>query len=520
MNTAELITTNTDFIVSLNPATGEEVGRVHSYSVAEAQIAIEKAGVAQKRWEAAGLAERINTLKRFRDVLVDHMDELCHLISLENGKPMQEAMETEVLPMIDLTDYFVKRAPKILADQKISMHLLKHRKSYLHYRPRGVVLVISPWNFPFTIPGGSIVMALLAGNAVIHKPASLTPLIAEKIRELFDHAGLEKDIYQVLPSPGRVASEMIKMGVDYVNFTGSTSIGKRVAALCGELLIPCSMELGGKDPMIVCDDADLNQAVGAAVWGGLANAGQVCASVERIYAHESIYDEFVTRVTREVSSLRVGDPSLSEQDMGPMVDPNQLDIVEAQVNEAISKEATVKVGGKRLDGPGQFFEPTVLVDVDDTMKVVSEETFGPVIPIMKYSFEADVIRRANDSNFGLNAYVFTKDIRKGNRIARQLEAGTVMINEALITHGMPETPWQGVKESGVGKVHSDQGLRDLSIAYHINEPRLNSPVRSPFWYPYSEKGYKRLKSLVHILFGKGAQNKLKSLGALLLGWMI
>jgi len=501
----------TDGIISFNPSTGEELDRVKSFNEEEAQIALTKAEVAQKAWEENGIDERIKVLRRFQGLLMDEMDDFCKLISLENGKPAQEALETEVLPIIDLSNYFTKRAKKILADQKIPLHLMKHRKSFLHYRPRGVVLVISPWNFPFAIPTGTVIMSLLAGNAVVHKPASLTPLIALKTKELFERAGLDPDLYQVLPSAGYIGSRMIEMGVDYVNFTGSTGVGLQVAATCGSKLTPCSMELGGKDPLIVCKDADLDSAVGSIVWGGLANAGQICASVERVYAHKDVYNQVVERVVDKVKTLRVGDPSTGEVDMGPMVDINQLEIIDRQIKDAVSKGAHVLTGGNRIEGKGQFFEPTVIVDVNDTMDIINEENFGPVIPIFSVENDEEAIRLANDSEYGLSAYVFTSDADKGRKIAKRLEAGTVMVNDVLITHGAPETPWQGVKESGMGKVHSDQGLRDLCQAYHVNEESFALPFENPFWQPYSEAMYNRLKSTVKILYRESISDKLKGL---------
>jgi len=498
-------------ITSHNPATGEPLGQVRSFTTEEAKAAIERARAAQKTWAEKSLNERITYMRRFQHLLTEQADDVCRLISQENGKPLQEAMETEVMPIIDLTSYFCNNAKRILSDQRIPLHLLKYRRSYLTYRPRGLMLIISPWNFPFTIPSGAIVMGLIAGNAVIQKPASLTPLIALRTQEIFTEAGLDPDLFQVVPGPGVLGSRMIEMGVDYVNFTGSTAVGLRVAELCGRLLIPCSMELGGKDPAIVCDDANLDMAAGSIVWGGLANAGQVCASVERVYAHEKIYDALVEKVVERTKKLRVGDPSMGDVDMGPMVDPNQLKIVEHQVNDALSHGAKPLVGGKRIESPGNFFEPTVLVDVTDDMEVIRDETFGPVIPIMKYADDDEAVERSNNSEYGLNAYVYSTDRERARRIARKLEAGTVMINETLLTHGCPELPWQGCKKSGLGKVHSDQGLRDLCYPYHINEDTVLQPPASPFWQPYSGWMYNALLASVKALYGRGVGGRIDGL---------
>lgn len=501
-----------------SPATGEVLGTVDTIDLEDARSALVRARAAQERWAATPIRERARVITRFRDLLLDHADEVCQLLSQENGKMLQESLEMEVFPIADLASYFASRAHKILEPRDIPLHLLKYRRSYLHYRPRGVVFVIAPWNFPLAIPFGTVIMALLAGNAVLLKPASLTPLIALKGRALMLEAGIDPDLFQVLPCPGAVASEIIDLGVDYVNFTGSTTVGKHVAARCGQALVPCSMELGGKDPAIVLPDANLEYTVNALVWGAFANAGQVCASVERVYVHESIYDEVVERVVKRVEELRVGDPLGGEFDMGPMTDPGQLAIVQKQVEASVAAGATVRTGGTRIDGPGQFFAPTVLTDVDESMPCLAEETFGPTLPLLKYKTEAEAIRRANDSVFGLDAYVFTTDRARGRAIAEQLEAGTVMVNEVLFTHALPETPWGGVKESGIGRVHSDDGLRDLCECTHINEERVVLPLQSsPFWHPYSDEMYQRILGAARLVLRKGVRQRVRGLCSIVSG---
>lgn len=475
-----------------NPANGERIGSVRAATLDDAREAVHRARRAQRRWEAVGVDERVRVIRRFKDILLDRAEEVTELISRENGKVLQESFEMEVFPIVDLASYFAGRAKDVLAPRRINLHLLRHRRSYLHYRPRGVVLIISPWNFPFVIPFGEVIMALLAGNAVILKPASLTPLIALKGRELFDEAGLEADLLQILPCAGSVAYELIGSGVDYVNFTGSTEVGIRVSEACGRNLIPCTMELGGKDAAVVLPDADLELVAGSLVWGAFANAGQVCASIERAYVHQSVYQEVVERVTERARRIRVGDPLLDGTDMGAITDPGQLEVIERQVAEAVAGGARATTGGRRLDGPGRFYPPTVLVDVNDQMTVAREETFGPTLPVMSYASVEEAISRANDSPFGLNAYVYGRDRGEMRRVAEQLEAGTVMVNETLITHACPETPWGGVKRSGVGRVHSDEGLRDLCVGYHVNEEVVPAPRWSPFWQPYSHKMYHAL----------------------------
>ncbi|MBI5499446.1 MAG: aldehyde dehydrogenase family protein [Deltaproteobacteria bacterium] len=486
-------------IVVRNPATGEVLGEVPSFTAEEARAAIDRARRAQRRWAKAPLGERAAVVHRFADRLLDRADDVSRKLTRENGKVLQESFQMEVFPVVDLARYFADHAARILEERRIPLHLLKHRKSSIHYKARGVALVIAPWNYPLSIPMGEVVMALLAGNAAILKPASLTPLIARTARELFDEAGLDADLFQVVTGPGSLGSEMIGMGVDHVSFTGSVETGRRVAELCGRHLVPYALELGGKDPAIVLPDADLDHAAASIVWGGYANAGQTCSSVERVYAHTAIWDGLVERIVERAKELRVGDPLADGTDMGPMTDPNQLLVVERHVGDARAGGARVLAGGTRADRPGQFYLPTVLVDVADRMDVVRHETFGPVLPLMRCETVDEAIDRANDSTYGLNAYVFSSDVAAARDVADRLEAGTVMINETLITHAAPETPWSGVKSSGVGFVHSDDGLRQLGVAAHVNEPVGVAQLKSPFWQPYSHKAYRALLAAARTL---------------------
>ncbi|GAB4295243.1 MAG: aldehyde dehydrogenase family protein [Myxococcota bacterium] len=494
-----------------SPINGEKIGEVKSYSLEEALVVLSEVRAAQKEWAKTPFSFRSRKMLDFLEQLYLHADELANLISKESGKTKYEAYLFEIVPIMHLTSYFADNAEKILKPKKISISVFKNRASYIHYKPRGVMLVISPWNFPMSIPVGEVVMGLMAGNGIVLKPASLTPLIALKVRELFDKAGLDKKLFQVIPGPGRMASSLIEAGVDYVNFTGSTDVGKKVAELCGRNLIPCSMELGGKDPALIFADADLDAAAKSAVWGAFSNSGQVCASVERIYVQEPVYEQFVEKVVELTKRLRQGDPLGGEDvDIGAMTDPGQIKIIEEQVEDAVRRGAKILTGGKRASFGKMFFEPTVIVDADESMKVVRDESFGPVVPIMKFQSEAEAIARANDSIYGLNAYVFTRDGDRARRVAERLEAGTVMINDVLMTHAFPETPWGGVKQSGIGRVHSDDGLRDLCHAYHVNYDLFS--MDNPVWYPYSRDKVARFiaaANLIHRKAGFGA--KLRSL---------
>ncbi len=488
-------------IVSYNPATGVPLGDVPDMGADEVRAAVARARVAQRAWGALPLVERCRRVARIAETLMEGAGELIELIVKEGGKTRMEALGTEVAVVADLTRYFCKHAPRLLAPEPIPLHLLKHRGSYLHHVPRGVVGVIAPWNFPFSIPIGEVVMALIAGNGVVLKPSELTPLIALAGKDIVDRAGLPPELFQVVTGRGPTGAALVESGVDFVVFTGSVATGKRVAAACGERLIPCTMELGGKAPAIVCADADLARTAQALAWGGFCNSGQVCASVERVYAHASVHDELVERLVAITAGLRQGDASKDDVDVGAMTWDKQVDNVERLVNAAVKAGAVARTGGKRGKGPGQFFEPTVLTGCTQDMDIMRKEIFGPAIPVMKVDSEEEAIRLANDSHLGLNAYVFSQDTARARQIAEQVEAGTVMINDVLNTYGCPETPWGGVKESGVGRTHSVIGLKELCQTRHVNYDRVAVP-REIWWYPYKQRTFDWALKGMKLLFGK------------------
>ena len=489
-------------ITSINPATGEPIGEVPEMSAEEVRAAVERARAAQREWAQVPIEVRCKRVLRFAEVLMARADEVIDIIVREMGKTRLEALGMEVIVVADLVRYFAKHAPAMLAPEPVPLHLLKHRASYLHFVPRGVVGIIAPWNFPFSIPLGEAMMSLIAGNGVVLKPSEVTPLIALKAKEIHDAADLPPDLFQIVTGRGPTGAALIDAGIDYCVFTGSVATGKKVAAACGERLIPCTLELGGKAPAVVCDDADLERTAQAITWGGFANSGQVCASIERVYATERVHDELVARILEHARGLRQGDASTADElDVGAMAWDQQLAIVEKLVENAVAQGARVELGGKRGPGPGQFFQPTVLTNCRQDMDVMRKEIFGPVIPIMRVADEDEAIRHANDSHLGLLAYVFTKDRDKGKRIAERIEAGTVMINDVLSTYAAPETPWGGVKQSGIGRTHSVHGLRDLCETRHVNHDRLSLP-REVWWYPYRQGTFRGLLRAAKLLFGK------------------
>jgi acyl-CoA reductase-like NAD-dependent aldehyde dehydrogenase len=493
----------TTTIKSYAPATGELLGEVPISSREHVATIVARARRAQAAWAVLPVEERCERLLRFRDAIADRATDLVDLLARECGKPKQEALTHEVITTLDLATYYANNAPRILAPQEIPLHLLKHRRSYVHFAPRGVIGVISPWNFPFCIPMGDVLAALVTGSAVVVKPSEVTPLIMKKAKEIYDSTGLPEDLFAVVYGHGAAGQALIESGIQKLVFTGGVETGKRVAAACGARLIPCVMELGGKAPLLACADADVERTARAIVFGGFANAGQVCISVERVYAHRDVYEPIVRRVKELTQQLRVGDPSTETVDIGAIIFPKQIDVAEKHVADAVAKGAELVAGGKRREGPGQFFEPTVLAQCTPQMTVMNEEIFGPIVPIQKVESDDEAVTLANRSHLGLNAYVFTKDRAKGRKLAERIEAGSVVVNDVLINYAACEAPFGGLKESGFGRVHGDDALRDMAERRHVNEGKVPVPSKDPLWFPYDAASYRWLLRGARVLFGGG-----------------
>ncbi|MSP56168.1 MAG: aldehyde dehydrogenase family protein [Myxococcales bacterium] len=486
------------------PANGRIVGSVPVTPPEDVATIVLRARAAQTAWGKTSVAERANLLRAVRKRLLARQDDVVECLARQNGKPRTEGLIHEVMEHLELLTYFADEAERILEPRPIPARLLVHRQSYLHYRPRGVLGVVAPWNFPFTIPFGAVAMGLVSGNAVVVKPSEFTPLVADLGREIYLEAGLDPELLHIVHGRGDVGAALVTGGVDLVEFTGSVATGRKVAAICGERLIPCVTELGGKAPALVLADAPIERTVQAVTWGGLANAGQVCASIERLLVHDSIYDAFIPKLVDRVRSLRMGDAMADEEfDVGPLVNERQREITERLVNDAVAKGAVVATGGKRVDGPGLFFEPTVLLNCTAEMDIMNTETFGPVIPVMRMSGEEAMIAEANRSHLGLLAYVFTRRTGHGRELAERIRAGTVMVNDVLATHAMAETPWAGVKQSGIGSVHSEDGLRHMCEARHVNYDTVPWLSRELWWFPYQQKDFKLFRRSLGGLYGRG-----------------
>jgi succinate-semialdehyde dehydrogenase/glutarate-semialdehyde dehydrogenase len=482
-----------------SPVTLEALGEFDAQSGAEVRAAVERARKAQPAWAELGADDRGRYLERAVRYLIARQDEFVQVIVGETGKPAVEAFASEIVASCDVLTFYAKRARRILADRTLPVHLLRNKKLRISYRPLGVVGIITPWNFPFLLSLNPTAQALVAGNAVILKPSEATAFSGRLLQDLFEAAGLPEGIFQVVLGDGETGRALCESGVDKISFTGSVATGRKVGEICGRRLVPCTLELGGKDPMIVCADADLERAANGAVFGAFSNAGQVCISTERVYVVDEVADEFTRQVVEKTAALRQG--ASGEFDVGAMITPGQLEIVERHVRDAVAKGARVLAGGRRNPAwPGLFFEPTVLADVTHEMDVMREETFGPVLPIMRVRDEQEALLRANDSRYGLNANVWTRDKRKGVELAKAIEAGAVVVNDCMVTYGVTEAPFGGRKDSGIGQVNGEVGLRSYCHAQAILVDRFGGKAEAS-WYPHTGRKLERMKRLVRWVWG-------------------
>lgn len=489
MSTQTIPAEQTREVVSIDPSNGEVIGHAALMTASDVAEAVRFARNAQPAWAALSYRERARFILRARELVLARMEEIARLISRETGKPPVEAISMEVVPTLDLMHYFAQHTERLLKRERISLgqYGLMGRSSYIFYKPLGVAGIISPWNFPWATPLDEVVMALMAGNAVVLKPSELTSLTALKIGAIFKEAQLPPGLLEIVTGDGSTGAALVAAGVDKIMFTGSVETGKRVAEAAAKQLIPVVLELGGKDPMIVLEDAKLENAARAAIWGAYCNSGQACASIERCYVHESIAPQFIDLVVKETRALRQGKPTAEGVDVGAMSNEKQLKIVESHVGEAVEKGAQVLTGGRRVnDSGGWFHQPTVVTNVDHSMELMTEETFGPVLPIMTFKTDDEAVRLANDSIYGLTASVFTSDISRGRALAERIDAGTVMVNEVVYTHAVAQTPWGGVKKSGYGRTHGRPGLLELVTPQHIH---TNGVPWLPdvWWFRYTNR---------------------------------
>ncbi|KXK06569.1 MAG: succinate-semialdehyde dehydrogenase (NAD(P)+) [Acidobacteria bacterium OLB17] len=477
-----------------DPATGERLGSVPVLDKRQVEEAVAAARAAFAAWERTSFAERRKAILRACEVVTAEMDTIARLISAETGKPVGEAISMEIAPVLDLMQFFAKRTAKILKPRRISIGLygLLGRRSKIVHKPWGVVAIIPAWNYPFSIPLGEAAMALMAGNTVVIKPAEATSLTGLLIGDIFQKAGVPKDVVTIVTGAGETGAALVAARPDKVMFTGSVATGKKIAAEAAKELTSTVLELGGKDPMIVFADANLKIAAKAAVWGAFCNAGQSCSSVERLYVERSAADELTRLIVEETKALKQGVGTDEDVSVGSMSSERQLRVVEDHVEDFRREGATIVTGGRRREGT-LFYEPTVITNTTNRMRGMREETFGPTLPIAIFDTEREAAELANDSEFGLTASVWSGDRARARRVAEQIHAGTVTINEVLYTHGIGQTPWGGFKNSGRGRTHGAAGLFELVQAQHIHE-NLLAVLPDAWWMPYSPNAVKTFRA--------------------------
>ncbi|MCP4748070.1 MAG: aldehyde dehydrogenase family protein [Desulfobacteraceae bacterium] len=495
-----------DRTTCVNPATGEILGYSDLNTPQDVIEAVSKARSAQTQWADIPVSKRVRCLKQLKDYLTGHADELADTIARDNGKTRIDAMTSEVLPATMALNYYCRKARAFLKDRRLmpGSFLLANKMSKIIRAPYGVIGIISPWNYPFSIPFSEIIMALLAGNSVILKMASETQMVGRAMERCIKSADLPDGLFHYMNLPGRQAGEaFFNAGVDKLFFTGSVTVGKILMAQSAESLTPLVLELGGNDPMLVCPDANLERAAAGAVWAGLQNCGQTCGGVERIYVHKSIYESFLEELGWRVRQLRVGYDTDYCVDMGAMTTARQVEQVRRQVDAALEQGAKLFASSNTVDDKTNHFLPAmVLTNVNHSMDVMQQETFGPVVAVMPVSDMDEAVSLANDCDLGLTASVWTSRRKSGEQLGRRIKAGVVMINDHLMSHGLPETPWGGFKLTGIGRTHGNIGMTEMSQVQCMVHDYLPGVKRNMWWHPFGPDVYKGIKGILEMLYSR------------------
>lgn len=491
----------------INPATLEPVGAIAVAEPGEVEEAVVEARLAQQAWSRASFEERSRLLRAVAAALLDAADEVAATIVAETGKPVVEAITSEVFVALDNLVWLARNLRRALRPEKLALRQLyvAQKRGAMRYEPAGVVAIVSPWNFPLAIPLTQAAAAVAAGNAAVVKPSELTPHTGAWVERLFRRAGAPAGLVRVVQGPGDTVGAVLvaATGVDHVMFTGSVGVGRSVAERAGRRLCPTTVELGGKDPMLVLADADLPRAVAGALWGSFSNCGQICSGIERIYVEGELYEPFVAALGERAGQLKLGSGSDPATDLGPLISERQRDRVEELVADAVVTGATVVTGGARprVNLPGWFFQPTVLAGEPEGARVRREEVFGPVVTVCKIANAGDGVSRANDSPFGLGASVWTRDRAVARQVAAELHAGSVWMNDVAYSYGTCQAPWGGRKASGVGRTHGIHGLRALSHVKFVDSDA--GRLSPPWWFPYDERVGDGFRGAVQGLYGDG-----------------
>lgn len=499
------------------PATGHHLGHVPVDDADAVRDAVERARRAQAAWAAAPFAERRRVLGLVLDHVLAKADELVDVIARDSGKTRHNAMVGEVWPVLEKLRWTLARGERHLQPERVSSGLFVHKRARIEYSPKGVIGVIAPWNYPLQNVLGPTIPALMAGNAVVVKVSEWVAWSSARFQRIFDEAltaaGYSRDLVRIVNGYAATGSALVGAGVDQVVFTGSLENGRRVLRTAAETLTPVILELGGKDPLIVCDDASLEQAVHAALVGSFLNAGQNCLASERVLVMDGVYDAFLSRVVDHARSLRQGDPLASTVDVGAVVSPLQLALIEELVEDAKQKGARVLVGGTRAS-KGQFYAPTILADVTPDMRIVREETFGPVMLLFRVKDDAEALRVANDTAFGLGATVLTRDPARARRLASALRAGNVSINDFGLTYMAMDLPFGGVKGSGFGRLNGRDGLRAFTDPKAVLEDRFPLHVAAKV-FPVGERASDAARDVLRVIYAPGLKQKARALRGLL-----
>ena len=488
----------------LSPATLEPIGTITCMTAEDVRHLVAKARKAQPGWAALTFEQRGEYMLKALEILLARQDDFISVIEREGPKPRLDVVQMDIFPVCDALGFYAKHAATFLQTQKVELHgvLAMTKDLYIMYKPMGVAAVISPWNGPFVLAIVPTIQALMAGNTVVVKPSSVTPMSGKLVEDLFTMAGVPEGVVSVVIGDSQSGQALLEADIDKVTFTGSVSVGRHVAKTCAERLIPCTLELGGKDAMIICADANLDNAAGGAVAGCFINTGQYCCGTERVYVVASVADAFIKKVVERTSKLRQA--TEGDFDVGTLFTPEQLQTVEQHVADAVAKGAKVLIGGRRNPSlKGLYYEPTVLVNVNHDMLVMTEETFGPVMPIMPVKDEDEAIRLANDSVYGLSSSVWTENIEKGLDLARRVSSGSCNINDMAVTFGVCEAPFGGVRHSGIGRSNGEYGLKGFCNIHPVIVDKMSGAVTAEM-YPASVEKARMMQETCRTLFGAGS----------------